>query len=157
MPRPRGKSDYLLVVSANFTHGRAGAVSASADGASVTGAGAGLRTRTQHRLAGATAFPSNASAIPAGSAYITASLGGGTVALATDPAETTASVAAKTAAYRAAERATIAPYGKQWAGLGNVKLGSILKDVSRGSLKIVTFPAFQSLQAIRVRAQHAIE
>ena len=112
-------ADYLLIVAANFTHGRAGTVSAASDGKIVTGTGAGLRSRTLRLVTpDAVAIPSNASAIPANAAFIAASLGGGSVTLATDAAATVGSVAAKTAAYRAAERATLARYGEEW---GEVK------------------------------------
>jgi hypothetical protein len=111
-------TDYLLVVSANFTHGRSGAVSSAADGKSITGVGAGLRSRTVRLLAGTATTPSNLSALPSGAAYVAAALGGGPVVLATSAADTSASVVAKTAAYRRAERATLEPYGSEW---GEVK------------------------------------
>ena len=111
-------ADYLLIVAANFTHGRAGTVSAASDGKSVTGTGAGLRSRTLRLVTPAVAIPSNASAIPANAAFIAASLGSGSVTLATDATATVWSVGAKTAAYRAAEKATLARYGEEW---GEVK------------------------------------
>lgn len=115
-------SDYLLVVTANFTHGRSGELSAAPDGRSVSGVGAGLRARTLHLLSqqpsptrATAAKPTNASAFPSNAVYMTASLAGGQVALATDPRESVASVVAKTAGYRAAERATLSPYGSEWS------------------------------------------
>lgn len=111
-------SDYLLVVSANFTHGRSGELFAAADGTSLSGVGAGLRSRTLWLLHGAVAKPSNLSAIPSNAVYLAASLGAKQVTLATDRHETAASVAAKTSTYRARQRATLAPYGSEW---GDVK------------------------------------
>ena len=107
-------SDYLLVVSANFTHGRSGELHAASDGKSVSGVGAGLRSRTLWLLGGAAAKPSNLSAIPSNSVYLAASLGHNQVSLATDRRETAASVVVKTAAYRDRQRATLAPYGRTW-------------------------------------------
>lgn len=64
------ESDYLLVVAANFTHGRAGRVTRTADGKGVTAEGAGLRARTVTVISGDPTRPSNESAIPAQTAYV---------------------------------------------------------------------------------------
>ena len=115
-------ADYVFVLQPNFTHGRAGTVAVGRHG--VGGAGAGLRARTLALLAPHTAVDwsgLNTSAVPPGS-RLGVSLSGADVApvvLSTDPtAATSAAVAARTAAHRAAEAKTLEPYGAEW---GEVK------------------------------------
>lgn len=108
-------SDYLLIVEGNVTAGRAGSVTKATDGKGVTAAGVGLRSRTLRVVRGAVVGLTNATAIPTQSVYIAVSLSNAPVALATEATETPQAVAAKTEAYRLAERATLALYGEEWS------------------------------------------
>ena len=104
------KSDYLLVVYPNFTHGRAGSVAADSTG--VTGRSAGLRASKLSLIQGAaTAATVNASALPP--THLAVSLEH-VVVFSTDSCATAAAVLARTAAHRGQELAALAKY-REWA------------------------------------------
>jgi hypothetical protein len=121
-------SDFLLLLIPNFTHGRAGSVSADSKG--VSGVSAGLRKSTLSLIQGAaTPVPpppppmavTNAVAVGSSPPQVPATVLGvslaTTVVLSTDGTMTAAAVATKTAAYRAKEAATLDGWG-EW---GEVK------------------------------------
>jgi hypothetical protein len=104
------RSDYLLVVYPNFTHGRAGSVAADSRG--ISGVSAGLRATTLCLLQGAAAAAvRNASVLPP--THLAVSLEH-EVVFSTASSATAAAVLARTAAHRAQELVALARYGT-WA------------------------------------------
>ena len=114
-------SDFLLLLIPNFTHGRAGSVSADSKG--VSGVSAGLRKSTLSLIQGAATPvpppppPSAGSSPPQVPATVLGVSLASAVVLSTDGTMTAAAVATKTAAYRAKEAATLDGWG-EW---GEVK------------------------------------
>jgi hypothetical protein len=98
------RSDYLLVVYPNFTHGRAGTVAADSHG--ISGVSAGLRATTLSLIQGAaTTAVRNASVLPP--AHLAVSLETNVV-FSTDRSMTAAAVLTQTEVHRAQELAALA-------------------------------------------------
>jgi hypothetical protein len=108
-------SDFVLLLIPSFGNGRAGTVSASNDGKSISGIGAGLRTSTLHALQGSMfqlpATPVNSS-VPLPSVYMGLALSATPTVIGTcDPTTVTAAAVIKqTAEYRANEAASLTKY-----------------------------------------------
>ena len=112
-------SDFFLVVTAHFSHGRAGAPFVDTARGRVGGVGAGLR-RSEVRVAqGALArfppAPRNASvALP--QAYVAVALSASAaVVLSSDDASSASAVLANAARMRGAELTKLAAYGAEWS------------------------------------------
>lgn len=104
------RSDYLLVLYPNHTHGRSGTVSANSR--AISGRSAGLRTTTLSLIQGtAMAATRNASELPP--VHLAVSLEQ-EVVLSTDGSATAAAVLARTDTHRTQELAALAKYG-EWA------------------------------------------
>ena len=113
-------SDFALLLIPSFVNGRAGAVAASRDGQSITGASAGLQKTTVHTIQGKTfrlpATPVNRS-VELPSVYMGVELQPSTPAVvSTDADDTPTAVISKTETYRAKEAAALhAVYGPEWS------------------------------------------
>lgn len=103
------RSDYLIVIYPNFTHGRTGTVSADSKG--ISGVSAGLRATTLSLIQGDATTAANASALPP--THLAVSLENGAV-FSTDSRATAPAVLARTTAHREQELAALTKYG-EWA------------------------------------------
>ena len=114
-------SDYAIVLSPNFTNGRAGSVGANSH--SVTGISAGLRTSTLGLISGRAASLSSP-LLP--SVHLAVSLSStAPVVLSTDTADSATAVVAKTATYRATELATLDKFGS-WGAVKDAVQTSLM-------------------------------
>jgi hypothetical protein len=141
------RSDFVLVLIPEFTHGRAGTVSVNGgnggwgakDSAGISGISAGLRKRTLGLVQGRVVRPSNESGLLPQN-YLGISLEGSStsesVILSTDESLSAADITSKTASYRSKEAATLTKYGDEWApvkdALQTVLMWSFVYDNKEG-------------------------
>lgn len=102
-------SDFAVLLCPTFSFGRGGRVSADSRG--VGGTGYGLRATRLNLVAGAALPPQPQLG---DSTHLAVTLGGGPVAVSTDPADTGGSVKAKTEVARVKEAQTLDKYGESW-------------------------------------------
>eukprot|EP00041_Stephanoeca_diplocostata_P022284 m.529731 g.529731 ORF g.529731 m.529731 type:complete len:1108 (+) comp22020_c0_seq2:118-3441(+) len=143
------QSDFAVVLAPNFTNGRAGTV--HADEKQVTGTGAGLRSVSLHVIQGVGValhdvqglLPQTYTALLLGEADDAGNLNNVPVVLSADQSLSAVDVLRKTAEYRAAEMATLEPYGPEWSpvkdAMQTVLMWSLMYDAKEG----LVAPEFQ--------------
>lgn len=115
-------SDFMLMLSPTFEHGRAGTV--HADNKSISGVSAGLRTSMLSLVQGRSGKLTNSSQV--GGAYLAVGLSTSVpVVLSTDSTLSAATIAKKTVAYRSKEAATLDKYG-EWADVKDAMQSSLM-------------------------------
>ena len=136
-------SDFALVLTGNFTNGRAGVVSVSRT--AIGGMGSGLRASTVQLVQGQPVRLPDITAAPWPAQYMAITLSDQTpVVLSTHPGVDTASnVLARNRRYREAEVSKLAAYGREWSDVKDAVqtalMWSTVYTPSRGGLVTPSF------------------
>lgn len=137
------QSDFVAILVPAFVHGRAGAVDLvggeRSSAACVRGSGVGLRSRCIRLIGAAPVTLPVSAGLP--SATLAASLGEGVLAFSTLSSDDLAAVRARMREYRAAEAATLQPYGA-WSSVKDAMqtslMWSVIYDPKEGLIAPVT-------------------
>ena len=137
------QSDFVAILVPAFVHGRAGVVDLvggeRSSAACVRGSGVGLRSRCMRLIGAAPVTLPVSAGLP--SATLAASLGEGVLAFSTLSSDDLAAVRARMREYRAAEAATLQPYGA-WSSVKDAMqtslMWSVIYDPKEGLIAPVT-------------------
>ena len=152
-------SDFVLVLTGNFTNGRAGVVSASHT--AIEGLGSGLRNSTVQLVQGQSVRLPNITAAPWPAQYLAITLSDqAPVVLSTHPGvDSVANVLTRNQQYREAELSKLASYGREWSDVKDAVqtalMWSTMYSPSRGGLVPPSFGFTDNALAPTPRSEDA--